>query len=239
MRAAKNGAPGLDSGGTGANAEIARALHRLRDRSRDLVRNNPYATKAVQALVSNMVGTGLQPRARAETPEIARLADRLWLQFSTQCDADGLTDFAGLQALVVRSLVESGEVLVRFRDRRIEDGLTVPLQCQVLEADHLDSWKNEDLPDGGFILQGIEFDPIGRRRAYWLFSRHPGETRGIRAWPRSGSCRACAAYSIVCAPTGQGTLVRPVILKLRDLAIMTSGTCPQKIEPALRPFDQG
>ena len=62
---------GWIAAGTGANAEIAPALARLRDRSRDLVRNNPYAAKAVQALVSNMVGTGLLPRARAATPELA------------------------------------------------------------------------------------------------------------------------------------------------------------------------
>ena len=35
---------GWIAGGTGANAEIGTALHRLRDRSRDLVRNNPYAS---------------------------------------------------------------------------------------------------------------------------------------------------------------------------------------------------
>jgi capsid protein len=69
---------GWITAGTGANAEIAPALARLRDRSRDLVRNNPYAAKAVQALVSNMVGTGLLPRARATDAEIAGLADRLW-----------------------------------------------------------------------------------------------------------------------------------------------------------------
>ena len=62
---------GWVAAGTGANAEIAPAIARLRDRSRDLVRNNPYAAKAVQALVSNMVGTGLLPRARAATPELA------------------------------------------------------------------------------------------------------------------------------------------------------------------------
>ncbi|MFZ1413221.1 MAG: phage portal protein, partial [Defluviicoccus sp.] len=32
--------------GTSANAEIGTALVRLRDRTRDLVRNNPYAAKA-------------------------------------------------------------------------------------------------------------------------------------------------------------------------------------------------
>src|SRR5574339_432358 len=78
--------------GTSANAEIGTALLRLRDRSRDLVRNNPYAAKAVQALVSNLVGTGLQPRARAATPELAAEADRLWPAFAASADADGLTD---------------------------------------------------------------------------------------------------------------------------------------------------
>ncbi|HVH03840.1 MAG TPA: phage portal protein, partial [Amaricoccus sp.] len=112
---------GWVAAGTGANAEIAPAIARLRDRSRDLVRNNPYAAKAVTALVSNMIGTGLLPRARAATPELAAAADRLWSVFSGAADADGLTDFAGLQALIVRSLVESGEVLVRLRERRVED----------------------------------------------------------------------------------------------------------------------
>ena len=51
--------------GSSANAEIGTALSRLRDRSRDLVRNNPYAAKAVQAVVSNLIGTGILPRARA------------------------------------------------------------------------------------------------------------------------------------------------------------------------------
>ena len=39
---------GWVAAGTGANAEIAPAIARLRDRSRDLVRNNPYAAKAVR-----------------------------------------------------------------------------------------------------------------------------------------------------------------------------------------------
>jgi lambda family phage portal protein len=175
---------GWIAAGTGANAEIAPALARLRDRSRDLVRNNPYAGKAVQALVSNMVGTGLMPRARAADAEIAKQADRLWLDFAATADADGLTDFAGLQALIVRCLVESGEVLVRLRERRTEDGLPVPLQLQVLEADHLDSGKTGELADGGFILQGIEFDALGRRRAYWFFRSTPA-TAAV-GWSRIG-----------------------------------------------------
>ena len=113
---------GWVAAGTSANAEIGPALSRLRERSRDLVRNNPYATKAVQALVSNLVGTGIVPRARSSRQRLVKAADQLWQAFAEAADADGLTDLYGLQALVARSLAESGEVLVRLRDRRLEDG---------------------------------------------------------------------------------------------------------------------
>lgn len=127
--------------GASANAEIGGALPRLRDRTRDLVRNNPYAAKAVQAVVSNLVGTGILPRARSGDTGVNEQADRLWTRFAEGCDADGLTDFSGLQALIVRAMVESGECLLRFRERRIADGLAVPLQLQLLEPDHLDTSK--------------------------------------------------------------------------------------------------
>jgi lambda family phage portal protein len=166
--------------GSSANAEIGTALSRLRDRSRDLVRNNPYATKAVQAVVSNLVGTGILPRARSGDASINEAADMLWACFAESCDADQLTDFSGLQALIVRAMAESGECLVRLRERRLEDGLAVPLQLQLLEPDHLDTGKTGDLPGGGFIVQGVEFDPLGRRRAYWMFPVHPGEVAMFR-----------------------------------------------------------
>ena len=210
---------GWVTAGTGANAEIAPASSRLRDRSRDLMRNNPYAAKAVNALVSNLVGTGIVPRARSKRSSAAKQADQLWLQFSAACDSEGLTDFGGLQALVVRSLVESGEVIVRFRDRRLEDGLPVPLQLQVLEPDHLDSGKTEDLADGGFIVNGIEFDALGRRRAYWLFPVHPGESRGRVLASRPVPARQVLHLFERLRP-GQVRGVpwfASVILKLRDL----------------------
>jgi lambda family phage portal protein len=210
---------GWVTGASGANTEIAPALPRLRERSRDLVRNNPYAAKAVNALVSNLVGTGIVPRARAKRATAARLADQLWLSFASRCDADGMTDFGGLQALIVRSMAESGEVLVRFRDRRVEDALPVPLQLQVLEPDHLDSAKTGELADGGFIIQGIEFDAVGRRRSYWLFPTHPGEARGMSLVSRPVPARQVLHLYERLRP-GQVRGVpwfAPVILKLRDL----------------------
>lgn len=158
--------------GSSANAEVTAALPALRNRSRDLVRNNPHARKALDSLVSGVIGSGLV----ATLPQGRDDVRQAWGAFVRDCDADGQLDFNGLQTLIVRSMLESGEALVRIRRRRVEDGLVVPLQLQVLESDHLDSGRNELLAGGGRIVAGIEIDAIGRRAAYWLFPDHPGET---------------------------------------------------------------
>ena len=167
---------GWRAANTSADTEIAVAGALLRDRMRDLVRNNPHAAKAVSVLVNNIVGAGIIPRAASGNEKLDREANALWESWSAQCDADGQLDCYGLQTLACREMVEAGEVLVRRRPRRPSDGLAVPLQVQVLETDLLDASRNGDLSDGGRVLQGIEFDPIGKRRAYWLLAQHPGDT---------------------------------------------------------------
>jgi hypothetical protein len=49
---------------TDANVELMGALIWLRNRSRDLIRNNPYAARAVEELAGNVVGTGIVPKAK-------------------------------------------------------------------------------------------------------------------------------------------------------------------------------
>lgn len=52
---------GWNASGTSANNETRAAGNTLRDRSRELVRNNPYAKRAVQAISTNMIGLGIRP----------------------------------------------------------------------------------------------------------------------------------------------------------------------------------
>ena len=49
--------------GSSADTEIGVAGALLRDRMRDLVRNNPHAAKAVAVLVNNIIGAGIMPGA--------------------------------------------------------------------------------------------------------------------------------------------------------------------------------
>ncbi len=166
---------GWNASSDGINALVSGGGDALRSRSRDMVRRNAWASNAIESFVGNCVGTGIKPQSRHLDAAVKRRLQELWLRWTDEADAAGLTDFYGLQALVCRSTVEAGECLVRIRERRPEDRLTVPLQLQLLEAEHLPTAKNENLPNGNVIRGGIEFDKISRRVAYHLYREHPGE----------------------------------------------------------------
>lgn len=162
--------------GTSANAEIGPDLPYLRARSRDLVRNNPLIRKALRVLVANTVGSGIRPEADTGNPALNASIDAAFAVWSKECDADNQLDFFGIQQLIDRTVKESGEVVIRDRYRRTQDGLHIPYQLQVLEPDYMDSnrqwWPNEF---GGATIAGVAFDQIGTRKGYWIFPWHPGD----------------------------------------------------------------
>ena len=101
---------------------------------------------------------------------------KLWLAWTDDADAEGLTDFYGLQRRAAREVFMTGEVFLRFRPRRTEDGLAVPLQLQMLPSEMLPLGHNAVDANGNMIRQGIEFDLLGRRVAYHFLRRHPGDS---------------------------------------------------------------
>jgi lambda family phage portal protein len=163
---------------TSANAEIGPAAARLRARVRDLVRNNPYAARARDVLVGNLVGTGITPQSRTGDDALDARVEGVWREAADALDADLQLDAYGLQALAAGAMIESGEVFARRRPRQAEDGLPVPMQVQLLEADHLDATRQLGR-DGNDLVDGIELDLVGRRAAYWMWRRHPGEAATV------------------------------------------------------------
>ncbi|WP_341814461.1 phage portal protein [Wolbachia endosymbiont (group A) of Dendrolimus pini] len=157
------------------NSLLSHSLETLRSRSRDMVRKNSYAANIIDTIVSNCVGTGIKPQSKAKDAEFRKKVQELWLRWTDEADSSGVSDFYGLQALVCRSMIEGGECFVRLRTRKREDGLCVPLQLQVLESEHLDNKSNQTLANGNVIRNGIEFNRLGQREAYYLFREHPGE----------------------------------------------------------------
>lgn len=166
---------GWRTSGTDANSENAPALAKLRNRARDQRRNNPFAERAITGIADNVVGAGIVPLPLAKRDRDGVKLMDLWQAWAetTACDADGLEDFYGLQHMIMEAVAESGECLIRRRRRFSSDGLPVPVQLQVMEADFLDESKAA-IVGLNRIIQGIEFDALGKRVAYWLFDEHPG-----------------------------------------------------------------
>lgn len=210
--------------GRGTDADSAAGgRERLAHIARDLVRNSPLAARAQQVIASNVVGDGIIPKItggseRARADLLRRIEDHL---DTTAIDAEGRANIYGLQRLAINTVVDAGECLIRFRPRRMEDGLPLPFQLQILEPDYLDTGRDGSLPGGGLIREGIEYDPQGRRVAYYLFREHPG-----------GGWRRAVDFRSVRVPAETVTHVyrqdrpgqmrgvswfAPIALKLRDI----------------------
>jgi lambda family phage portal protein len=145
-------------------------------RARFLIRNNGYAVNAVESFCGNVVGTGIKPSSGIADAALKDDVQQLWLRWTDESDAEGLTDFYGQQRRAARELFIAGEVFLRFRPRLPCDGLSVPLQLQMLPSEMLPLHDNRILPGGNVVRQGIEFDRIGRRVAYHFYKRHPGDS---------------------------------------------------------------
>lgn len=152
---------------------------------RDMIRNTPLATRAQTVICNNVVGDGIIWKVSGGSATRAdKMRKVLKAHFdTTKIDADGRCNLYGLQRLVMNALVSDGEVLIRRRRRQNRDKLPLPFQIEILEVDHLDNSRDRLLGAAGAegeIREGIEFDAIGRRVAYWLYPEHPGAALGLR-----------------------------------------------------------
>lgn len=230
---------GWITGSLSANAEIASAGFRLRNRARDLVRNNPYAARGIQVIANNVVGRGIKTQIKVDTRATISAKEKklnnIWRAWEQHCDYDGTNNFAGLQRIVMRAVAESGEILVRRRltTRRVvvaPDGKIVeipPFQLQLLESDFLATdvlTPNGDIPEGNVIIEGIELDPTGKRVAYHLHKSHPGNIN-LDIASNFDTIRVPAEEILHCFRQDRPgqlrgvTFLHPTILRLRDFDI--------------------
>ena len=119
------------AGHTTANLEIARALPILRNRARDLERNNDYIRRYLHLLTTNVVGhagIGLQMRVKtARGLDDKRANDSIeaaWGEWCRDCAVDGQHSWLDVQQIALRTVAReqraasgktsSGRVAVRF-----------------------------------------------------------------------------------------------------------------------------
>ena len=165
-----------------ADTDIKRDLKTIRARSRELMRNDDYAKRFKRMVKSNTVGNNgirLQNRAKdsngsydKKANDIIEDAFKRWSKKGV-CDVTGRYSLKEIQKMIMGTLAEDGEVLVRkVKGYRNEFKFAI----QLLEADHLDENYNE--PDRN-IHMGIEYDSWNRPVAYHLFKTHPGNLTNV------------------------------------------------------------
>lgn len=170
---------------TSADSELLSSLRLLRNRSRDLVRNNDYAKGALRTIVNNVVGKGIKlqsqvkkRRGKLDEDTNAKIEElwKLWHQ-AKYCHTAGKLGFQDIERLAMRSIIESGEVLIRFITKSF-DGSPVPLALEIIEADQLyDDFSSGPIgaTGGNSIRMGVEVNEWKRPVAYWIYKNHPGD----------------------------------------------------------------
>jgi lambda family phage portal protein len=150
------------------------------------VRNNDYARGAVRTIVNNVVGKGIKLQSQVKKRRGGKLdedtnakVEELWATWNKAkyCHTAGKLCFENIERLIMRSVVESGEVLIRFITKSF-DGSPVPLALEIIEADQLyDDFSSgpAGVADGHQIRMGVEVDEWKRPIAYWVYRNHPGD----------------------------------------------------------------
>ena len=163
-----------------ADEEIKGALKVLRNRCRDLTRNNAYARRFISLAKANTVGdrgVTLQVKARNDNGAMDNLGnDQIeiaWKRWGRmgQCSVDGKISWVDAQRLFIENLVRDGEVLVRL----VKYPNDFRFALEFIESDLLDEEYNVTLPNGHRIRMGVELDSFNRPVAYHLFTAHPGD----------------------------------------------------------------
>jgi lambda family phage portal protein len=169
------------SSSASADQELKQALVTLRNRSRELSRNDAYVSRYLNLLTSNVVGaSGIRVNSKARDPSgtldqtANSLIESAWKKFSKlgNCTVDGQQSMIDCQKMFIEALARDGEVLIRqITDPSSEFGYRI----EFLEADHLIDIKNETFTNGNRIVMGVEIDSRRKPVAYHLYKNHPSD----------------------------------------------------------------
>ncbi len=176
------------------DSTISYELGDLRQRSRDLIRNTPLATGAINTVTTNVVGSGLKLQVRIDRSTVnlsddeadawEAAAEREWALFSEskECDLSRTLNFAAITELVFRQVLENGDIFINLP--RIERGFTpYALRLQLIEADRVSNKNNA--ADNKTLVMGVHKDENGAPTAYDICNQYPWhniQEKTTRTW---------------------------------------------------------
>lgn len=180
----------------------------IRNRARYLAAYSAVATRATQAFVDNVVGTGITLLPKIADAALKSRLLGLWNAWTEVADADGLLSLYALQALAARLLFVDGECFVRLPVG--EDG---SIRVQLLPAEFIDTTVTREN-----VIAGIEFDDAGRRIAYFVYEWHPGNLVRLPRSQRIPASEMIQVFRSLLPGQVRGvSALLPIMQKLNDL----------------------
>lgn len=161
------------------------AIRTLRNRVRELGRNNDYVVNALRSIQNNVIGQGVKMQSQIKRGRgpgsgmvdapINDAIEAAWDRWkrAQNCHTGGTLSFNEIERLAIRSTAGDGEIFIRMVKQKFGKS-SVPLALEVIEADMLDENYNGDYR-GNRIRMGVEVDKWFRPVAYWFFTQHPGD----------------------------------------------------------------
>lgn len=178
--------------GGSADEDLLPDLDRLRERSRDLNRNDSVASGITSTMLSNTIGTGICPQCTIDgealglEPEAVttfqKQIERVWDKWSPFADAGNRMSFYEIQHLVERQVLENGEGLI-IPVMIDEPGRPYFLALNIIESDRLET--PSDKRSDKAIRRGVEIGERGQPIAYWICKTHPGDITYNKRTPDS------------------------------------------------------
>ncbi|MDP3647278.1 MAG: phage portal protein [Paracoccaceae bacterium] len=214
------------------NPETAAAGPALRSRASYLALNNPWLSQAVANWTGALVGPGIMPASKHPDAATRKALNAYFQGWTGRADAEGRTDFAGLQVAIADSMVKAGEAVALISETA--DGP----RLRVLPPELLDESKTVELSDGRAIFSGVELDASGRRAAYWIIPERPGKVwqtyaPSVRIDSESvlhvfkplapGQLRGVSWLAPVILPAGEFDKLCDALLKGAQVAAMHAG----------------
>lgn len=164
-----------------ADSELQPVIRRLRNRSRDLARNNEYVKRYLYLLKTNVIGDRgftLQVKAQNATGMLDEIGNqavegsfKAWGKVG-RCTVDGKLSWIDAQKMAIEGLARDGEVfIVKHRNAAFTDSFAI----EFIEPDRVDETLSRQTSNGNEIRMGVEFDKFRRPVAYHMLSYHPGD----------------------------------------------------------------
>jgi capsid protein len=188
-------------GGFGDTTHYTPDYWTLRERSRQLFKENLYARGIIRRYITNVVNTGLELEATPEESilgfgddELAEWSEntenrfKLWGSNPTLCDFMGVNTFGKIQAIARREALIEGDVLVVLRPNKTTGLPTVQLvSASAVQTPAKTGRQSRE------IEHGVELDAAGRHVAFWI-DQEDGTSKRLPAYDKTGRRVAWLVY---------------------------------------------